>query len=162
MRPVAGQTTQPSLSFPKTPARGKQQRLMASVPRIPQARFNAFDQGHAMTLAAQAVDRVGSQSRGILRAYAIRIAHVRRRGVVTGFTSHSKFQRNNAQLLDHAEPAGGVTAEAAQDVSGRIGHAVPNTPGGVVAGRAGISIERAIPGLALFEVVGGDPGGAQT
>jgi hypothetical protein len=138
MRPVTGQATQPSFALPKTPARGKEERLMASVPGISQARFIAFDQGHAMTLAAQLVDRIGRQSRGIPRAYAIRIAHVRRRGAVTGFTSDSKFQWNNAPLVDHTERPRGVAAEAAQDGGGRIEHAVSNTPGGCVAGCAGL------------------------
>jgi hypothetical protein len=126
---------------------------MASVPGSSQA-GHRFRPRAGDTLAAQLVDRTAVNAR-IPRAYAIRIAHVRRRGAVTGFTSDSKFQWNNAPILKHAEPAGGVAAEAAQDGGGRIEHAVSNTPSGFVAGCAGISIKRAIPGLALLQVVGG-------
>lgn len=106
-----------------------------------------------MALAAEPVHLHSRHGRGITDPVMDRIARVSRGWAMTHLAAHTEFMRNDAVVYAERERTGGMACEAAQNAGRRIEDSGRNSRESPMAWRDAISVDRPVPGLAVFAII---------
>lgn len=156
VRIVAGEAREFAFRAKVAAGLGEIDGLVADVPGV--APIGIADAGFRLAVAGAAllIDGGGLEAFGVLdvEAAAFRL-DMRLAGAVADFATDAGFVRLDSLLRSHAQGAGGVAGEAAEDLGAGIVEAIGDALVVGVAGGAGERVGAAEPGEAVFEVVSG-------
>jgi hypothetical protein len=152
---VTGHASESARAFAKTTAGRKQQRLVTGVPGILQIGGVPCRGGHAMAVAAKAIQVIRGEFFWIGHWRSRRVGSVRGRRTVTRFAVHAGFVRQDGIDGGKGERAGGMAAEAAHNGCAWIEYAIRYAARIGVAGSERESVDGAVPAPAHFGVIDG-------